>query len=398
MNLRLCLQLRLFLVAACAMVLVPLPVVHAADSGVVIRESANRTIPIALTGFADDVRKILEFDLYVVGFEVNSAKPQYQLTGIPGGAVRATLVDVNNPQPLFSRAYPGGSSRAQAHALANDVTKTLLQLPGIASTRIAYRNSPGGRNAKGETISEIWAADYDGANGVALTGDSTIAASPCWVPGKLELFYTSYRAVRPEIYLQDLRTGDRKRIFSFPGMSSSPAVSPDGSRVAMVLSKSGSPDIWVGNVDGSGMRRLTDTKELEASPCWSPDGSRICFTSTESGRAALYTVSPEGGGMTRLRTGGVTQCTEPDWSPDGKWIAFTRATGEFTLFVVPAAGGDAKALVPGEDPSWSPNSRTLVFTRRSGGDRRLSLLDVPTGHVKDLVRISGNCSQPSWAH
>jgi len=52
---------------------------------------------------------------------------------------------------------------------------------------------------------------------------------------------------------------------------------------------------------------------------------------------------------------------------------------------------------PGEDPSWSPNSRTLVFTRRSAGDRRLSLLDVPTGHVKDLVRISGNCSQPSWA-
>ena len=41
---------------------------------------------------------------------------------------------------------------------------------------------------------------------------TTIAAAPCWVPGKLELFYTSYRAVRPEIYLQNLRSGDRKRI------------------------------------------------------------------------------------------------------------------------------------------------------------------------------------------
>ncbi|MBN8247921.1 MAG: PD40 domain-containing protein, partial [Verrucomicrobia bacterium] len=141
----------------------------------------------------------------------------------------------------------------------------------------------------------------------------------------------------------------------------------------------------------------TETKELEASPCWSPDGSRICFTSTDGGRPALYTVPAGGGGMTRLRTGGVTQCTEPDWSPDGKWIAFTRASGEFTLYVVPATGGDARALAPGEDPSWSANSRTLVFTRRSGGDRRLSLLDVPTGHVKDLFRISGNCSQPTWA-
>ena len=390
-------RIQLFLATVCALVLVSSTNLRGADSGVVIRDSANRTIPIAISGFPDDVRKVLEFDLYVVGFDVNTAKPQYQLTGTPGGPVRGTLADVNNPQPLFSRAYPGGTTRAQAHALANDVVKTLLQLPGVASTRIAFKNSPGGRNAKGETISEIWASDYDGANGVALTGDSTIAAAPCWVPGKLELFYTSYRAVRPEIYMQDLRSGDRKKIFSFPGMSSSPAVSPDGSRVAMILSKSGSPDLWVGNVDGSGMKRLTDTKELEASPCWSPDGSRICFTSTESGRAALYTVSAGGGAMTKLRTGGVTQCTEPDWSPDGKWIAFTRATGEFTLYVVPATGGDARAVAPGEDPSWSPNSRTLVFTRRSAGDRRLSLLDVPTGHVKDLVRISGNCSQPSWA-
>jgi TolB protein len=101
--------------------------------------------------------------------------------------------------------------------------------------------------------------------------------------------------------------------------------------------------------------------------------------------------------MKRLNTGGVTQCTEPDWSPDGKWIAFTRAAGEFTLYVMPAGGGSAEAVVAGEDPSWSPNSRTLIFTRRAGAERRLSLLDVPSRHVKDLSRISGSCSQPSWA-
>ena len=190
---------------ACVMALVSSTPVRAADSGVTIRQSANRTIPIALSGFSDEIRKVLELDLYVVGFDVNTGKPQYQLTASPGAAVRATLADVNNPQPLFVRAYPGGSQRAQAHALADDVVKTLLQIPGIAATRIAFKNSPGGRNGKGETISEIWASDYDGANAVALTGDTTIAAAPCWVPGKLELFYTSYRAVRPEIYLQNLR-------------------------------------------------------------------------------------------------------------------------------------------------------------------------------------------------
>lgn len=397
MNLRNCLQLVGALLVWAA--LIPASQAQApASGGLVVTGSATRAIPIALSGFSDEVRRILEFDLHVVGFKVGDPKPQYLLTGGGTGDVRGTLVDANNPQtPIFARSYPGGSVRAQAHALANDVVKTLLQLPPIAHTRIAFKNSPGPRNAKGEIISEIWAADYDGGNAIALTGDNTIAAGPSWVPGQLTLFYASYRALRPEIYSQDLRTGERRRVFAFPGTSSSPSVSPDGTRVAMILSKGGSPDLWVANVDGSDLRQLTKTKELEASPCWSPDGRTICFTSADGGRPALYTIPASGGTMTRLRTGGVTQATEPDWSPDGKWIAFTRASGEFTIYVVPAGGGDAKAITAGEDPSWSPNSRTLAFTRRSGSERRLSLLDVPTGHVKDLLRISGSCSQPSWA-
>ena len=69
-----------------------------------------------------------------------------------------------------------------------------------------------------------------------------------------------------------------------------------------------------------------------------------------------------------------------------------------TYFVVPAGGGTATELVAGEDPSWSPNSRTLVYARRSsGGSRALSLLDVPTKQYKDVSRITGSNSQPSWA-
>jgi TolB protein len=372
-------------------------VAQTAGGEIEIIDKAVKTIPIAISGFPPEVQRVLEFDLYVVGFKVNVPKPQYLLTAMPGAEVRASLTDANTQNAIFSRAYPGGSTRSQAHALADDVVKALLQLPGIAQTKIAYRTLSGQRNAKGEMVSEIWAADFDGSNAVALTGDNSIAAGPSWVPGQLKLFYMSFRANRPEIYLQDLRSGDRTRVFSFPGTSSSPAVSPDGRQVAMILSRSGSPDVWVANVDGSNLRQLTKTRELEASPCWSPDGRTLCFTSADGGRPALYTVPVSGGSMKRLNTGGVTQCTEPDWSPDGKWIAFTRAAGEFTIYVMPATGGDVRAVAAGEDPSWSPNSRTLIFTRRAGSERRLSLLDVPSGHVKDLLRNSGSCSQPSWA-
>ncbi|MEN9734361.1 MAG: hypothetical protein RLZ45_2356, partial [Verrucomicrobiota bacterium] len=73
--------------------------VSAQDGGVTITKGAVRTIPISLSGYSDEVRKILEFDLYVVGFEVNSGTaPQYRLAGGGQGEVRGTLSDVNSQQ------------------------------------------------------------------------------------------------------------------------------------------------------------------------------------------------------------------------------------------------------------------------------------------------------------
>ena len=117
-------------------------------------------------------------------------------------------------------------------------------------------------------------------------------------------------------------------------------------------------------------------------------------------RAALAGQSAGGRrrGASASQPSGVSNPTEPDWSPDGKWIAFTSQMGEFDICVVPAGGGTATVLVPGEDPSWSPNSRTLIYARRTASYRYvLSLLDGSTKQVKDIARVSGNDSQPAWA-
>ena len=356
-----------------------------------ITGQASKSIPIALTGYSGEAAQVLRFDLEVLGFDlVPAGKAQFELKAGAGGEVQGTLVDTGNQHPLFARSYPGGTPRSQAHMLADDVVKAVTGKPGIARTKIAFKTDLGGAK-------EIYVSDYDGGNTFRATEDKSIAATPAWVPGRLALFYTSYRGGKPDVYSHDLTSGARTRVFSFSGLNTSATVSPDGSRVAVILSKAGSPDLWVANPDGSNLRQLTTTKEAESSPCWSPDGKTICFTSNRDGKAALYTVPAAGGEMRRLSTGGILNCTEPDWSPDGKWVAFTRAAGEFTLYVVPAAGGEATAVTAGEDPSWAPNSRTIVFTRGRDGARRLSLLDVPTRRVKDVNRISGSCSQPSWA-
>ncbi|MBM3849447.1 MAG: hypothetical protein FJ396_04520 [Verrucomicrobia bacterium] len=366
----------------------------ASAAEVVVSDVTSRAIPIHLEGFSGEARGVLEFDLYVAGFDlVGAPQAQYSLGGKPGGSLAAMLSDVNNQAALFNRSYPGGSVRAQAHALADDVVQAITGRKGISRTKLVFK-------VQKERVSEVYASDFDGANPVQLTTDANIVAAPAWRPGRKSIVYTSYRAGNADIYSQDLSTGERKVLVRFSGSNISPAPSPDGSRLAMILSKAGSPDLWVGDAEGGNPRRLTTTAADESSPCWSPDGTTLCVVSRESGFPQLYTIPVAGGSMRRLPTAGVRNTTEPDWSPDGKWIAFTRSRGDsFDICVVPAGGGDAKVITEGEDPSWAPNSRTLVIARRTGkfGSRRLSLLDWPTGHVKDVAQVAGSSSQPSWS-
>jgi len=348
-------------------------------------------IPIVLRGFTGEVATVLAFDLTVVGFKVTNGGADWLVSGSNAGQVKGALRDEVSGRDLFAKTYKGGSLRQQAHALADDIVRAVLRLPGIARTRIAFKRIQGGS-------SEIYVSDYDGYHATAVTADHSVVAAPCWAPGRNLLFYTSYLKGNPDILSHQLGTGKRRFVARYTGSNMSPAVSPDGRRVAMILTKSGSPDLYVADLDGQNLRRLTRTRVDEASPCWSPDGRTLCFSTRLNGRRTLATIPASGGALKRLRASGVVNPSEPDWSPDGRWIAFTAQMGSFQICVVPAAGGTATVLAPGEDPVWSPNSRTLIYVRRDRrGNRTLSLLDALTKQRKDVRTGLGSCSQPTWA-
>ncbi len=357
-------------------------------------------VPISITGYPADVLSILDFDLTVCGFKILPAgQAQYDLKGKADGNVEGTLTPKGSQTSLFARSFTGGSRRSQTHALADEITKTTKGLKGLGQSRLAFRRVMGARNQHHEAVSEIFVSDYDGFQPVQLTEDGVINASPVWIPGMRGLLYMSTRTGNSDIYSHDLSTGARAPVARYSGSNLSPAVSPDGTHVAMVLSKGGNVHLWVTNLDGSGAQQLTRGKVDASSPCWSPDGRTICFASTGGGKPTLFTIPAAGGTAHRLNTG-ILSTTEPDWSPDGKLIAFTQMSGRenFKIFVVPATGGDAQEVSEGEDPSWGPNSRTLAINFRKNNDKRIRLLDVPTRQYKDLLLNSGSCSQPSWGH
>ncbi len=361
------------------------------EGEITITHEGDRRIPIALEGYNGEVLSVLRFDLEIQGFEITAPdKAQYLLSGNNNSSVLGRLTDRINRASLLAKEYTDSTPRSEAHALSDDIVEKTTGRRGIARTKIAFKAETGPN-------SEIVVADYDGHNAVAVTQDHTLTRDPAWVPGRRILYYTSYMAGNPDIYWHDLPSRTRRAFARYPGLNAGAAPSPDGRRIAMVLSKGGSPDVYVCDADGSNLRQLTKTKEAESSPCWSPDSQTLCFSSRSQGTSALFLVSANGGSMRRLETRGVVNCTEPDWSPDGKTIVFTRLAGDFELCVVPASGGSVTPLVAGEDPSWAPNSRTVIFTRRVKGKRVVSLLDVPTKQTKDVQQTSGSCSQPSWA-
>lgn len=369
------------------------PIPEGEIKGQLAQPDPDGFIPVALSGFTGEARSVLTFDLEIAGFKlVDENDATYVISGKNSDSLEGIVVDRLKSERKLAKRYTGGSARIQAHTFADEIVETLTGVKGVARTKIVFKVDVDGAK-------ELYISDYDGHNPVRVTSDKSIVAAPTWVPGKFALYYTSYMRQNPDIYYHDLSSGKRMTIARHSGLNTSAAVSPDGSKICMILSKGGSPDLYVADKNGNDLKRLTKTAGGESSPCWSPDGQQICFTSRETGRARLYVMPAYGGKMVQLRTSGVSTVTEPDWSPDGKTIVFTsQYRGGFNVCTIPSGGGTAKVIAGGEDPSWAPNSRTVIITRRVQGKRVLSLLDVETKHVKDIRQaFAGSCSQACWA-
>ncbi len=351
----------------------------------------QKPIPVALTGFTGEAAEVLKFDLYVQGFSfVAPDAAQYVINGTDNGSIVGSVTDKFARKVILSRSYNGASLRRQAHAFADDIVQTTTTLKPIGAGKIAFKSQRTGGSG------EIYVADFDGFGAQAVTSDNAIVAKPAWVPQHMALYYTSYARSNPDIFYHSLSSGQRRVVAGYSGLNTSASVSPDGTKVAMVLSKSGSPNVWVANADGTGLKKLTSGLE-DSSPCWSPDGKWICFATKKAERRRLAKIPAGGGEIQYLNTTGAANPTEPDWSPDGKWIAFTRQAGDFDICVMPADGGTAPVvLVAGQNPSWSPNSRTLVFNHGGNGHQTVSVLDVFTKQYKDCRRATGSNSQPAW--
>ncbi|RNE89839.1 Tol-Pal system beta propeller repeat protein TolB [Marichromatium sp. AB31] len=287
--------------------------------------------------------------------------------------------------------------RNAAHRIADQIHETLTGIPGVAATRIAYISATGhGENAR----VTLQVADADGYNPQVIVSSTEPIMSPAWSPDGRRIAYVSFESRRPAIYVQELASGRRERVASYPGINSSPAFSPDGRRLAMTLSKDGNPEIYVLDLDSRALTRLTDHFAIDTEPAWSPDGSHLVFTSGRGGNPQIYRVPASGGAVSRVSFEGDYNAS-PVYAPDGRSIAMARRiNGAFRIALLDVERGFSRLLSRGpldESPSFAPNSSMVIYATTHGGRAVLAAAAVDGGANQRLTQGTDQVREPAWS-
>jgi serine/threonine-protein kinase len=220
---------------------------------------------------------------------------------------------------------------------------------------------------------------------------------------------TPFRGDQEMVWMD--REGQRTPVGIKPGAFSSPAISPQGDRVAVAIEAGSGTDLWIYEIERGTLSRLTFDGAESSYPIWSPDGMELIFSSTRDGGVPnLFRVRADGTGqatrlttsakpqfptslsrdgrtlllMERDPTGGwdvmqlrMADATETPivnttslegggvFSPDGRYVAYVSdESGKFEVFVrpFPGPGGKWQVSVDGGGlVRWSPDGRELAF-------------------------------------
>jgi len=138
----------------------------------------------------------------------------------------------------------------------------------------------------------------------------------------------------------------------------------------------------------------------EGTPALSPDGSRVAFSwDTRQGHSDIYVQQVSAGAPLELTRAAEGLDSNPVWSPDGERIAFLRNfdRSRFDVVVVPALGGSERTVASGlaywisvdgyPMLAWTPDGKALLFTTQvqtseDGQGYAFHLLDLDSGAVR----------------
>jgi TolB protein len=317
-----------------------------------------------------------------------------------GWLMNVGQADVTNAT-VFAKTYVGELNENGARKVAHEFAADILARFGgvsISQTRIYFVREIQ-RGTK-----EIWSMEADGSNQRSITGYKSISMTPAVSPDGTRVAFSSFARGNPAIFVHSLETGRRLPFYSpVSTLTATPDFTPDGKQIVFASSISGDPQIHIANADGTGLRRLTHSRAIDIEPKVNPKtGAEIVFVSGRGGLPQIYRMNMEGADVARL-SAGEGEAVNPSWHPGGQFIAFawTRgfAPGNYNVFVMDVATRQYTQLTHGagrnENPTWAPDGRHIVFSSTRSGSPQIWTMLADGTQLRQLT-TQGRNTQPVW--
>ncbi len=282
----------------------------------------------------------------------------------------------------------------------------------------------------GRPFAEVYVVPAAGGEPRAVIEGPNSASGPAWSPDGERLGFVARleeRHDRPQVYAVPAEGGEPERLTDAPDGVAGFAWSPDGEAIAFTAREPESEEarerreagwdmqvagederhlrLWLQPAGGGDARALTPPDLTVRDFVWAPDGGRLAVQMTEETGAdadlmfrRLYLVPVEGGG----REAGEPELLAPTegklgpmaWSPDGENLAYLGATSFHdplaqSVFVVPAAGGEPRNLIPAYEGSaewvgWT-DAGAVLFAAVEGTRTALRRVPVAGGEAQRIL-------------
>lgn len=217
-------------------------------------------------------------------------------------------------------------------------------------------------------MEQLWRAEiaYGGPITIAPVEGTREATAPAFCRKTGDLFF-GRRQYYASVTVGSLRQQPwRGREVAYPGGAESPALSPDGKRVAAAASGGTFDGIWIAPFEKPEQvwRAVSGTFSTARSLSWSPDGNHLAFAAKANGTTSVFIAEMDGTGRHWRLTTDTDMEDRPEWSADGQSVYFLSDRAGTRSCSKPGPSTVA------ESRSWSRKTRLAGWSQRM--ERRCS--------------------------